>query len=116
MVQLHAGHWGFPKGHAEHGETPLATAVRELREETGLRLNQLLSPTQLEERYSFFHQGELIDKSVFYYIAKVVGELRIQSSEIKDARWILLTEAESLATHPSTKNLCRKVLLFTPPK
>lgn len=29
-------YWDFPKGEAEAGETPLAAAIREVREETGL--------------------------------------------------------------------------------
>lgn len=32
-------HWDLPKGGADPGETPLATALRETREETGLRLD-----------------------------------------------------------------------------
>ncbi|MBD3304395.1 NUDIX domain-containing protein, partial [Candidatus Woesearchaeota archaeon] len=31
------GHWDFPKGHAEEGETEEETALREIYEETGLR-------------------------------------------------------------------------------
>ncbi|MGH8279952.1 MAG: NUDIX domain-containing protein [Gammaproteobacteria bacterium] len=30
-------YWDFPKGEVESGETPLATAVREVGEETGIR-------------------------------------------------------------------------------
>ncbi len=30
LVQLHAGHWGFPKGHPNNHETTLDTAQREL--------------------------------------------------------------------------------------
>ncbi|MBL1377705.1 NUDIX hydrolase [Zobellella iuensis] len=32
----HAGHWGFPGGKLEWGETMAAGAARELREETGV--------------------------------------------------------------------------------
>lgn len=36
LIRHHAGHWTFPKGHADRGESPQQTAERELREETGL--------------------------------------------------------------------------------
>ncbi|MBC7938443.1 MAG: NUDIX hydrolase, partial [Chitinophagaceae bacterium] len=32
------GHWDLPKGGPDHGESPLQTALRETREETGLQL------------------------------------------------------------------------------
>ncbi len=36
LLKQHQGHWGFPKGHIEKGERLIDTAVRELREETGI--------------------------------------------------------------------------------
>ena len=30
------GHWDFPKGHIDDGETEIQTALRELEEETGI--------------------------------------------------------------------------------
>ena len=34
--QKHGGFWGFPKGYGKQGEGPLATALREFEEETGI--------------------------------------------------------------------------------
>ena len=36
LIQQTEGHWGFPKGHVEEGETELETAIREVKEETNL--------------------------------------------------------------------------------
>lgn len=38
LVHSHKGHWGFPKGHVEPGESEHETAAREILEETGLRV------------------------------------------------------------------------------
>ena len=35
LIQHQAGHWAFPKGHANPGESPAETARREFAEETG---------------------------------------------------------------------------------
>jgi tRNA nucleotidyltransferase (CCA-adding enzyme) len=35
-----SGKWGFPKGHQENNETEEDTAIRELYEETGIKINQ----------------------------------------------------------------------------
>ena len=36
ICHKNGGHWAFPKGHVEKQETEEETALREIREETGL--------------------------------------------------------------------------------
>lgn len=36
LVKHNAGHWDFPKGHVEEGETEFETAIREVKEETNI--------------------------------------------------------------------------------
>jgi bis(5'-nucleosidyl)-tetraphosphatase len=85
LVQLRRGHhWGFPKGHPEQGEEPLASALRELKEETQLEVLSLLSKEPLVETYRFTSQGELIEKQVTYFIAQVTGEAALQEEEVEN--------------------------------
>lgn len=39
LIRHNAGHWAFPKGHMEEGETEVQTASREIQEETGLMVD-----------------------------------------------------------------------------
>ncbi len=45
----HPTRWDLPKGHLDPGETELECAVRELKEETGIRNSQL----QIDHRFRF---------------------------------------------------------------
>ena len=39
IVKHNAGHWDFPKGHMEAGETEKQTALREVKEETKIDIH-----------------------------------------------------------------------------
>jgi 8-oxo-dGTP pyrophosphatase MutT (NUDIX family) len=109
-----AGHWAFPKGHAEEGETSQETAQREMQEETGLRLVNWLPYPPLEETYRFNRHGKLVDKRVTYFIAEVTGEVCLQSQEIAAGRWLNLKEALDLITFTEGKRICQRLMeLFT---
>lgn len=105
-------YWGFPKGHAESGESPFQAAVRELEEETGLQVVKLLTEDLLSEEYEFLRKGKLIHKQVTYFQAEVKGEVNCQTKEILDSRWVKMHEAEAFSTYPCHKALCR--LLYKP--
>ncbi|NGX55765.1 MAG: putative mutator protein MutT4 [Chlamydiae bacterium] len=110
LLILHRkGHWAFPKGHRDRGEEPLQTAVRELREETGLEIARFVAAPPLSERYFFTWEGQKVDKSVEYYLAEVSGEVVLQVAEVSDYRWLPIKEAEAVVTYAEAKRLCREV-------
>ncbi|MEO0514505.1 MAG: NUDIX domain-containing protein [Planctomycetota bacterium] len=91
LVQHHAGHWAFPKGHPEADETPIDTARRELAEETGLANVELLEAPAFEEAYSFVKKsGTVVEKTVTYYLGKLSGsadQVVIQAQEVQAFAW-----------------------------
>lgn len=89
LVQHKAGHWGFPKGHPENDETTLETALRELKEETGLTPDSLIDDVPFAERYIFRKRsGKVVDKNVTYFIGFIATTtVDYQDDELQDAAW-----------------------------
>lgn len=106
LIQHHAGHWSFPKGHADPGETPKQTAERELQEETGLTIQRFLSSDPLIENYIFTLHGQRISKAVHYFLALVHGKVKIQEQEIKASQWLSLSEAFERISFSEAKRIC----------
>ncbi len=89
LVQHHKGHWGFPKGHAEPGESPLDAATRELAEETGLHPARVLDDHPLTESYVFTNtRGRVVRKTVTYFIGFTADDrVTPQADEVADYAW-----------------------------
>ncbi|XAM01084.1 NUDIX domain-containing protein [Phycisphaeraceae bacterium D3-23] len=90
LVQHHAGHWAFPKGHADEGESPLETAKREMLEETGIAPDRAAEQPAFEEQYKFTKRsGKKVRKYVTYYLCEVAtdAEVKVQPEEIADHFW-----------------------------
>lgn len=110
LVQHRAGHWAFPKGHAESGENPQQAAERELVEETGLKVQTYLSNETFIEHYCFRHQGGVIEKKVHYFLALVSGAVILQQEEIQAYQWLPLQGALTTVTFKETQKLIRHVI------
>ena len=84
------GHWGFPKGHVEKGETFEQTAIREVLEETGIHI-QILPQFASKSEYTI--QGR-VEKSVTIFLAKTKDtQTIIQREEIEDYIWLSYEKA-----------------------
>jgi bis(5'-nucleosidyl)-tetraphosphatase len=93
ILHREGNHWGFPKGKANPHETPLESATRELKEETGLNVVQILRDHPMTEQYQFRRKKQFIIKTVQYFPAFVEGDLILQEEEIRDAKWMTIPEA-----------------------
>ncbi len=110
LIQHRAGHWGFPKGHAEPGETPLATACREFEEETGITHYHPIATPSWQERYYTQKKGTPLDKRVTYFLAIVQdSQVTIQVKEIQAYCWDKFEDALNRLTYPSSRDVLIQV-------
>ena len=103
LLHYGAGHWGFPKGNIEKSENEKITALREMKEETGLEA-ELVSGFRKKINYKYKKGGELVDKTVVYFLARAKNDKVILSEEHKDHTWLPYEEARDLLTYENSKN------------
>ncbi len=109
IIKHLAGHWGFPKGHQEAGETDLQTALRELQEETGLTPDQIKVNAPITDNYKFTKNNESIEKTVIYFIVQIQNkEVKLQTQEIAEYSWANLETTKSLLTYDESKIVLQK--------
>jgi 8-oxo-dGTP pyrophosphatase MutT (NUDIX family) len=84
--------WTLPKGTPTAGETREMTALREVREETGLVVRIAGEVGAID--YSFTRKGRVVKKQVFHYLMIAVGgSVAAHDHEYDEARWFPLEEA-----------------------
>lgn len=106
------GFWQSVTGSLEEGETPFATALREVAEETGI----LLSPEELKDwhtqneydiyehwRHRYAPGVTRNTEHVFSACIPAAGSVRLSVREHRAHRWLSLAEAASLAFSPSNR-------------
>lgn len=110
LLKQHQGHWGFPKGHIERGEKYIETALRELKEETGIRKIKLIkSKILLRDLYSFNNGKNKIIKTVDYFIAEsYVDIVKIDNNEIINYKWLTYEKGVERLTFSKSKKILKK--------
>jgi bis(5'-nucleosidyl)-tetraphosphatase len=113
MILRTGGYWEFPKGKQEEGEKDEETALRELKEETGLT-GELAPEPPITTSYDFERDGVHIHKEVVFYFCKVPdgSSVTIQKSEVNDYAWLPLEDLMDRATYPQIKDIARKACMI----
>ncbi len=98
------GTWTLPKGTPDPGETIEETAIREVREETGLEA-RIVGPLP-SINYRFMQDGTRIDKTVHYWLMEPVGgDLSRHDREFERVRWVSFDEAPAILTFETERSL-----------
>ncbi len=96
--------WSLPKGTPDGDETIEQTALREVEEETGLQV-RIVAPIGPIEYY-FVQSGTRIHKTVHYYLMEAVGgDLRLHDHEFDEVRWVARSDARTLMTFPTEREV-----------
>jgi 8-oxo-dGTP pyrophosphatase MutT (NUDIX family) len=106
------GTWALPKGNLDPGERPEETALREVREETGVegRLVEKLG----DVKYTYTRRdGERVFKIVSFYLMRAgrgrLGEIEERMRvEVDEARWLPLDEAPRLLSYGGEREMAKK--------
>src|SRR5579884_1596764 len=99
--------WVLPKGTPIAGETPEETAVREVREETGIEPRIVGDLGSIQ--YWFTRKGTRFKKEVKHYLMRAVGgDIAAHDHEYAEARWFPIDEAARRLAHENEAAIVRR--------
>lgn len=105
------GRWQLPKGMIGEAEPVETAAMREVREETGLK-TEMLAPIDKVE-YWFYSKsrgrGIRFHKVVHFYLLRCLsGDVNDHDDEVNEARWFEIGEAIQTLTFPNEQAIVQK--------
>jgi len=119
LLHYRSGHWDFPKGHIEEGESEEQALRREVLEETSISDLEILPDFKKYVYYFYRAKGEEkekriksetsvnIFKKVIYYLAKTeTGKVKISFEHI-GWEWLEYEEAMKKITYRGPKRILK---------
>ena len=104
-----SGHWSFPKGHVEEGETEVETAVREIMEETGVNAD---IDTRFRTVVTYSPKKDVIKDVVYFFATTDNYDTRNQEEEVSEVRWVDIDKALGSVSYKNDKELVKKAISF----
>ncbi len=105
--------WSLPKGQVEPGERFFQTAVREVREETGIEAKVLAPLGSIRYHFTVKDDGiqTTVTKEVHHFLMGYVGGTpRPQKEEVDGVDWFLVPEALKRLSHQNERDAVLRAL------
>ena len=103
--------WCLPKGHVEKGEKLSRTALREIKEETGISGSVLSSLGFIKYRFFDLESSKLVFKTVHFFLVNFLkGKLSDHDDEVEYARWFPIPEALNRTEYKGEYNILKKAV------
>ena len=110
--------WALPKGLVDGGESPEQTALREVREETGVEAELIGKLADIKYIYTrSWGDRERVFKVVSFFLLRyasgklgeIAPEMRI---EVRRAKWIPLEDASQQLAYKGEREMAAKALAY----
>jgi 8-oxo-dGTP pyrophosphatase MutT (NUDIX family) len=108
LLHYEEGHWDFPKGHVEEGESEHEAAVRETVEETGISDIDFVFGFRERIEYSYMREGRTMRKEVYFFLARTESSEVGLSDEHVGFEWLPYDEAIERLTFKNAKEILMK--------
>ena len=108
----------LPKGNIDSGEKPLETAIREVYEETGLRVRAVTKLGDIKYVYvRRWSDSAKVFKIVSFFLMKYasgqIGDIKPNMKhEVRRAYWLALDQAAATLSYSGEKEMAKKALEF----
>lgn len=106
------GHWDFPKGNIENGESELDTIKREIMEETGITDINFIDDFRQQISYRYKKKFKLVNKLVIYYIVETKSNKVVLSFEHVNFVWLNYNDALNRLSFDNSKKILKNANEF----